>query len=383
MAAAAVVSLIGYTTVLGCVVEEWKSSKDLELLEMKELRLKGRSNKPSAATGKGDGTIGARLSVAATGKASKQRQCVRVETYTILESICLGALLKSSGQELWLGALAGRSSRELWLGALAESLKMSSTSSSSSSSTSTSSTENIVKSESESSSPQVGTSTPRIRVESSTPQASTSVPRRDALGDVKDEAEEKFDEDTWFTSDEKRNKMSKESIIELLEEFPLPPPFSARVPALQEPANYGTDLETSVYEGQIRSGYRIPMHPFAVAFFNYYKMAPGQLVPNGWRKLVGLIYLVPTSGYPVTVHDFLRLYIEVCFIKNVEKNVCLYYIHNRGRVIKGGPKSNKGWHSRYFFIQQRPSGKWEFPRKWNRFCKDYEKKGFLAPKSSL
>ncbi|KAK2966546.1 hypothetical protein RJ640_002852 [Escallonia rubra] len=93
------------------------------------------------------------------------------------------------------------------------------------------------------------------------------------------------------------------------------------VPALQEPANYGTDLETSVYESQIRSGYRILMHPFAVAFFNYYKMAQGQLVPNGWRKLVGLIYLVQTSGYPVTVHDFMRLYLEVCSIKNVDKSV--------------------------------------------------------------
>ncbi|KAK3009913.1 hypothetical protein RJ639_011483 [Escallonia herrerae] len=196
---------------------------------------------------------------------------------------------------------------------------MSSTSSSSSSSTSTSSTENIVESESESSSPQIGTSTPRIRVESFTLQASTSIPRRDALGNVKDEAEEKFDEDTWFTLVEKRNKMSKESIVELLEEFPLPPPFSARVPTLQEPANYGTDLETRVYEGQIRSGYRFPMHPFAIAFFNYYKMAPGQLVPNGWRKLVGLIYLVQTSWYPVTVNDFMRLYLEVCFIKNVVK----------------------------------------------------------------
>ncbi|KAK2999054.1 hypothetical protein RJ639_024265 [Escallonia herrerae] len=206
----------------------------------------------------------------------------------------------------------------------------------------------------------------------------TSFRHRDALGEIKDEAEDKFDEDTWFTADEKRNKMTKESIVELLKEYPLPPPFSARVPALQEPANYGTNLETSVYEGQIRSGYRVPMHPFAVALFNHYKMAPGQLVPNGWRKLVGLIYLVQTSGYLVTVDDFLRLYLEVCFIKSVAKGDGWYYIHNRIRVIKGGPKSNKGWHSRYFFIQ-RPSGKWEFPRKWNGFCKDFEKDGFLAP----
>ncbi|KAK2974940.1 hypothetical protein RJ640_009222 [Escallonia rubra] len=255
---------------------------------------------------------------------------------------------------------------------------MSSSTSSSSSSPSSSSTENL-ESDSESRSSQVGTSTHNSQVGTSVPQTSTSFPHiDDALGGIKDEAEDKFDEDTWFAADEKRNKMPKESIVSLLEEYPLPPPFSARVPALQEPANYGTDLETSVYEGQIKSGYRIPMHPFAVAFFNHYKMASGQLVPNGWRKLVGLIYLVQTSGYPVTVHDFMRLYLEVCFIKNVAKCVGWYYIHNRIRVIKGGPKSNKGWHSRYFFIQ-RPSGKWEFPRRWNGFCKDYEKKGFLAP----
>ncbi|KAK3037907.1 hypothetical protein RJ639_031798 [Escallonia herrerae] len=222
------------------------------------------------------------------------------------------------------------------------------------------------------------TSTYRSQVGTSTPQTSTSFRHKDALGKIKDEAEDKFDEDTWFTTDEKRNKMTKESIIELLKEYHLPPPFSARLPALQEPANYGTNLETSVYEGQIRSGYRVPMHPFAVAFFNHYKMAPGQLVPNEWRKLVGLIYLVQTSGYPVTVDDFMRLYLEVCFIKSVAKGDGWYYIHNRIRVIKGGPKSNKGWHSRYFFIQ-RPSGKWEFPRKWNGFCKDFEKDGFLSP----
>ncbi|KAK2970058.1 hypothetical protein RJ640_006531 [Escallonia rubra] len=197
---------------------------------------------------------------------------------------------------------------------------MSSSTSSSSSSPSSSSTENDLESDSESRSSQVGTSTHNSQVGTSAPQTSTSFPHiDDALGEIKDEAEDKFDEDTWFAADEKRNKMSKESIVSLLEEYPLPPPFSARVPALQEPANYGTDLETSVYEGQIKSGYRIPMHPFAVAFFNHYKMAPGQLVPNGWRKLVGLIYLVQTSGYPVTVHDFMRLYLERRGVLNIDE----------------------------------------------------------------
>ncbi|KAK3041158.1 hypothetical protein RJ639_028637 [Escallonia herrerae] len=175
----------------------------------------------------------------------------------------------------------------------------------------------------------------KSQVGTSIPQASTLFPLRDALGEIKDEAKDKFNEDTWFSADEKRNKMTKESIVELSKELPLLPPFSARVPTLQEPTNYGTDLETSVYEGQIKSGYRVLMHPFVVAFFNHYKMAPGQLVPNGWRKLVGLIYLVQTSGYPVSIHDFMRLYLEVCFIKNVASSVGWYYIHNRVRMIKG------------------------------------------------
>ncbi|KAK2982597.1 hypothetical protein RJ640_024657 [Escallonia rubra] len=264
-------------------------------------------------------------------------------------SSCLlehGLVLVPSEILLGLSARAICSRTDLVISPRGRGFMLSTTSSSSSSSSATSTTENTLESNSESRSSQVGTSTLRSQVGTSTPQASTSIPHGNALGDIKDEAKDKFDEDTWFTADEKRNKMTKESMIELLEEFPLHPPFSAGVPALQEHTNYDTDLETSVYEGQIKSGYRILMHPFAVAFFNYYKMAPGQLVPNGWRKLVGLIYLVQTSEYPVTVHDFMRLYLEVCFIKNVAKSVGWYYIHNRVGVIKGGPKSNKGWHSR-------------------------------------
>ncbi|KAK3001319.1 hypothetical protein RJ639_020379 [Escallonia herrerae] len=48
-----------------------------------------------------------------------------------------------------------------------------------------------------------GTSTHRSQVETSTPQVSTSFSHRDALGEIKDEAEDKFDEDTWFSADDR------------------------------------------------------------------------------------------------------------------------------------------------------------------------------------
>ncbi|KAK2972508.1 hypothetical protein RJ640_000755 [Escallonia rubra] len=126
-------------------------------------------------------------------------------------------------------------------------------------------------------------------------------------GDVKDQAEDKANPKPWYTTDENSG-----------------------------PANYGTKFETWIYEEQVKSGYRLHLHPFAIRFFEHYRMAPGQLVPNGWSKLAGLIYL-------------------------------------------GGPKSNKGWHSRYFFIGRLDKGELPFDRNWNPYCKDFENPGKPTP----
>ncbi|KAK2969422.1 hypothetical protein RJ640_009660 [Escallonia rubra] len=175
--------------------------------------------------------------------------------------------------------------------------------------------------------------------------------------------------------------MSTEDLQDLIREYPLPEGWYARLPGLGEPANYGTKFETGVYEEQVKSGYRFPLHPFALRFFEHYRMAPGQLVPNGWRKLAGLIYLVQTSGYKPDVTDFMRVFFEVCFVKGVANSPGWYYIHSRQRLLKGGPKSNKGWHSRYFFVGQMDKGDLPFDKVWNPYCKDFENPGKPTPNS--
>ncbi|KAK3009183.1 hypothetical protein RJ639_013523 [Escallonia herrerae] len=244
------------------------------------------------------------------------------------------------------------------------------------------------------SSSEVGTSNPQLlrplsleplRPSSSQPlqpltsQRSPSLPAKNALGDVKDQAEDEVNPRPWYTADEKSSKMSTEDLVELLREYPLPVGWYARLPGLQEPANYGTKYETGIYKEQVRSGYRLPLHPFALRFFEHYHMAPGQLVPNGWRKLVGLIYLVQTSGYKSDTTDFMRVFFEICFVKGVANCPGWYYIHSRQRLLKGGPKSNKGWHSRYFFVGRSDKGKLPFDREWNPYCKDFENPGKPAP----
>ncbi|KAK2992647.1 hypothetical protein RJ640_022209 [Escallonia rubra] len=175
--------------------------------------------------------------------------------------------------------------------------------------------------------------------------------------------------------------MSIEDLQDLIREYPLPEGWYARLPGLGEPANYGTKFETGVYEEQVKSGYRLPLHPFALRFFEHYRMAPGQLVPNGWRKLAGLIYLVQTSGYKPDVTDFIRVFFEVCFVKGVANCPGWYYIHSRQRLLKGGPKSNKGWHSRYFFVGQLDKGEIPFDKVWNPYCKDFKNPGKPTPNS--
>ncbi|KAK3032042.1 hypothetical protein RJ639_035479 [Escallonia herrerae] len=130
--------------------------------------------------------------------------------------------------------------------------------------------------------PQPSTSQPVQPLTSQPPQPSTSqpshyLPAKNALGDVKHQAEDKANPKPWYTVDKKASKMSTEDLLELIREYPLPE------------ANYGIRFETGIYEEQVKSGYKLPLHPFALRFFEHYHMAPRQLVPNGWRKLAGLI----------------------------------------------------------------------------------------------
>ncbi|KAK3021602.1 LOW QUALITY PROTEIN: hypothetical protein RJ639_045235 [Escallonia herrerae] len=193
----------------------------------------------------------------------------------------------------------------------------------------------------------------------STSQPSPSLPAKNALGDVKDQAENEANPKPWYKADEKSSKMSTEDLVELLLEYPLP---YARLPGLQEPANYGTKYETGIYEEQVKSGYMLPLHPFVLRFFEHYHMARGQLVPNGWRKLVGLIYLVQTSGYKPDATDFMRVFFEIYFVKGVSNCPRWYYIH-----------------SRYFFVGRSDKGKLPFDKEWNPYCKDFKNPGKPAP----
>ncbi|KAK2995584.1 hypothetical protein RJ640_000060 [Escallonia rubra] len=96
------------------------------------------------------------------------------------------------------------------------------------------------------------------------PQSSQPLLPRNELGELRDKAEDKDKPQPLFMVDDKRNKMTKKELETLLKQNPLLGEWISLVPELQEPANYGTDWVICIHEEQLRSGYRLHLHPFTL-----------------------------------------------------------------------------------------------------------------------
>ncbi|KAF3443104.1 hypothetical protein FNV43_RR17025 [Rhamnella rubrinervis] len=56
------------------------------------------------------------------------------------------------------------------------------------------------------------------------------------------------------------------------------------------------------------SAFTIPFHRIISMVFKYFNLAPGQLMPNGWRYLLGLIVLSEQLGQHIDMPIFLHIF---------------------------------------------------------------------------
>ena len=84
------------------------------------------------------------------------------------------------------------------------------------------------------------------------------------------------------------------------------PSFGLTFPALRdEGADYFIPGEVCLYEAPFRFGLRLPIPPFIKEVLSFYGYAPGQLMPNSWRILLGVLVLSETRNIkvsPQTIH---------------------------------------------------------------------------------
>ena len=68
--------------------------------------------------------------------------------------------------------------------------------------------------------------------------------------------------------------------------------------------------EVSFYEATFSCGLHFPVHPFIMQLLSILNVAPGQLVPNAWRTIIGcmLVWVFAHDGDMITLNEFPHLY---------------------------------------------------------------------------
>ena len=92
--------------------------------------------------------------------------------------------------------------------------------------------------------------------------------------------------------------------------FQFPEGIAIRLPLPNEKACTFAHDEVSFYEATFSYGLRFPVHPFIMQLLFALNVAPGQLVPNTWRTIIGcmLIWVSIHDGDTITLNEFLYLY---------------------------------------------------------------------------
>ncbi|KAM3194954.1 hypothetical protein ACQJBY_071175 [Aegilops geniculata] len=120
-----------------------------------------------------------------------------------------------------------------------------------------------------------------------------------------------------------------------------------------------------VYAHALEAGVRFPLHAFFGKALAHFRLAPGQLTPNGWLVLVGFVVLCHEAGVRPSTALF-RHFFSLSTWKNGNG---WYFFRCRG---KGGAptlftglscsKFESDWKGRFFFLTS--PGPWPCPVNW-------------------
>ena len=92
--------------------------------------------------------------------------------------------------------------------------------------------------------------------------------------------------------------------------FQFPERVKVRLPSEEDRACHFFPGEVCFYESTFICGLRFPVHPFLIKFLDRFGIAPGQLMPNLWRIVVGYmgIWLATNDGDMLKVDELIYLY---------------------------------------------------------------------------
>ncbi|CAM0880709.1 unnamed protein product [Alopecurus aequalis] len=150
------------------------------------------------------------------------------------------------------------------------------------------------------------------------------------------------------------------AVNELCRKHSVPEAYTAR-PAGDRPAcTPPPEGAVCVYADALEAGMRVPLHRFFCEVLNHFGLAPSQLMPNGWRILVGFVVLCHDAGVPPSLAVFGH------FFKLRSKLGGWYYIQRKKYkarpLFTGLPNCIKGWQDKFLFLTSPEP--WPCPVRW-------------------
>jgi hypothetical protein len=163
-----------------------------------------------------------------------------------------------------------------------------------------------------------------------------------------------------FTASNIPSTITNEELAVLRVRYSIPSSVLLRKPSGSERACSFSEYETCLYVGALEGGLRIPFPTVVRDVLSFLGLAPGQIVPNSWRLLIGCAALwgaMSDGRVSLTKGPFLNQF----SVKEAPGGVGWYYFAKRageGELVTELPSASKNWKDKFFFVG---GDGWELP----------------------
>ncbi|XP_044958930.1 uncharacterized protein LOC123410107 [Hordeum vulgare subsp. vulgare] len=159
--------------------------------------------------------------------------------------------------------------------------------------------------------------------------------------------------------------ITQAAVDALCEKYGVPGEFTRRPAGELRACSVPPPGAVCVYAHALEAGVRFPLHAFLRKALTHFRLAPGQLTPNGWLVLVGFVVLCHEAG----VRPSMTLFRHFFSLSTWKNGSGWYFFRSRGRGA--GPtlftglscsKYESEWKGGFFFLTS--PEQWPCPVSW-------------------
>ena len=112
-----------------------------------------------------------------------------------------------------------------------------------------------------------------------------------------------------------------------------------------------------IYDIAFRLGLRIPLHPFIQQVLSTLGVSPAQLLPQGWRLILGLISLADLNDIDISVGTLLQTYFVKWYNQEIEQGRIAFLRRPKKQSLVILPQMKQDaqdpWRERYFLLNRK------------------------------